>query len=89
MFRMECTAKELAEAKRQIDSTLHKLRKAVRTLRTKENPERRRPQITLAERRIKALEIANALIDKEIHRFREAEQEGIRGQAERSPRTEE
>ena len=65
--RMECTPKELAEAKLQIDSLLHKLRATVHTLQAKENPERRKSQITLAERRIQALEIASALIDQEIH----------------------
>ena len=65
--RMECTPKELAEAKRQIDSILHKLRATVRTLQAKEHPECRKSQITLAERRIHALEIASDLIDQKIH----------------------
>lgn len=55
---------ELLEAKRQIESILHKLRETVRTLREKENAERLKSQITLAERRIQALGIANALIGK-------------------------
>ena len=59
---------ELAAAKRQIASTLHKLRETVKTLRGKENPERYKSQITLAERRIKAFEIAAILIDKEWKR---------------------
>ena len=62
---MEFSKEELAEAKRQIESTLHKLRETVKTLRGKENPERYKSQITLAERRIKAFEIAAVLIDKE------------------------
>lgn len=64
---MEHTEKELAEAKRQIDSAIRKLRATVRTLQTKENPERCKSQITLAERRIQAFEIANDLIDQAIH----------------------
>lgn len=63
---MQHTYDELIEAKRQIDSTIHKLCKTIRTLRAKENPERYRSQITLAERRVKAFEIANELIEREI-----------------------
>lgn len=63
---MAYTTEELAEAKRQIDSTLHKLKEVVKTLGAKESPERYRAQITLAERRIKAFEIANYLIEEEI-----------------------
>ena len=37
---MEFSREELAEARRQIDSTLHKLRETVKTLRARENPER-------------------------------------------------
>lgn len=59
---------ELSEAKRQIDSILHKLRETVKTLNAKENPERYKSQITLAERRIKALEIALSLIERENKR---------------------
>lgn len=59
---------ELSEAKRQIDSILHKLRETVKTLNAKENPERYKSQITLAERRIKALEIALSLIEGENKR---------------------
>nr|WP_325229383.1 hypothetical protein [uncultured Oscillibacter sp.] len=65
---MEFSKEELAEAKRQIASTLHKLRETVKTLRGKENPERYKSQITLAERRIKAFEIAAILIDEEWKR---------------------
>lgn len=53
--KMTCTKEELQEAKRQIDSTLHKLRETVRTLEGKENPSRYKSQITLANRRIQAL----------------------------------
>ncbi len=59
---------ELSEAKRQIDSILHKLRETVKTLNAKENSERYKSQITLAERRIKALEIALSLIETELDR---------------------
>ncbi len=63
---MEHTKEELIEAKRQIDSTLHKLREVVKTLNSKEKPERYKSQITLATRRIKAFEIANSFIEKAI-----------------------
>ncbi len=59
---------ELSEAKRQIESILHKLRETVKTLNAKENSERYKSQITLAERRIKALEIALSLIEGEYER---------------------
>ena len=65
---MEYSKEELAEAQRQIGSTLHKLRVMVKTLRAKENPERYKSQITLAERRIKAFELANGLIEGELER---------------------
>lgn len=57
---------ELVEAKRQIDSTLHKLREVVKTLEGKEDPSRYKSQITLAKRRIEAFEIANRLIQREL-----------------------
>lgn len=60
------TAEELREAKRQIDSTLHKLRKAIKTLEAKENPSRYKSQITLSKRRVQAFEIANNLIETEM-----------------------
>ncbi|RKI67663.1 hypothetical protein D7V91_09460 [bacterium 1xD42-67] len=63
---MEHTREDLMEARRQIDSTLHKLRETVETLRAKERPERYKSQITLAERRIRAFEIAEDLIRREI-----------------------
>lgn len=52
---MTYTKEELQEAKRQIDSTLHKLRETVRTLEGKENPSRYKSQITLANRRSRPL----------------------------------
>lgn len=63
---MNFTENDLREAKRQIDSTLHKLRETVKTFEAKENVQRYKSQITLAKRRIKAFEIANALIEAEI-----------------------
>lgn len=66
VIAMEYTKEELLEAKRQIDSTLHKLRSTIVTLQGKENPARYKSQITLAQRRVKAFEIAVALIEKEL-----------------------
>ena len=63
---MEYSKDDLMEAKRQIDSTLHKLRETVKTLSAKENPDRYKSQLTLAQRRIKAFEIANCLIEREM-----------------------
>lgn len=60
------STEELSEAKRQIDSTLHKLWETIKTLEAKEDIKRYRSQITLARRRIKAFEIANQLIEREI-----------------------
>ncbi len=57
---------ELREAKRQIDSTLHKLREVVKTFEQKENSKRYQSQITLAKRRIHAFTIANELIEREM-----------------------
>ena len=63
---MEFSKDDLKEAKRQIDSTLHKLREVVKTFEAKENSERYKSQITLAKRRITAFEIANWLIEEEL-----------------------
>lgn len=63
---MEFSKDELVEAKRQLDSTLHKLRETIKTLEAKENPQRYKSQITLAKRRVKAFEIANCFIENEI-----------------------
>lgn len=65
---MEYTKDDLIEARRQIDSTLHKLRETVKTFEAKENAARYKSQITLAKRRITAFEIAVELIEKEIVR---------------------
>lgn len=63
---MEFSKEDLKEAKRQIDSTLHKLRETIKTLESKENAERYKSQITLAKRRVKAFEIANWFIENEL-----------------------
>ncbi len=63
---MHHSKEELLEAKRQIDSTLHKLRETVKTLEGKENPVRYKSQITLANRRIQAFTIAVSLIEREL-----------------------
>jgi len=57
---------ELAEAKRQIDSALHKTQQVLISLESKENVERYKSQITLAKRRIRAFEIASTLIEQEM-----------------------
>ena len=63
---MEFSRDDLNEAKRQIDSTLHKLRETINTFESKENKGRNKSQITLARRRVKAFEIANYLIENEL-----------------------
>ena len=63
---MEYTKEELLEAKRQIGSTLHKLRATTVTLQGKENPARFKSQITLAQRRVKAFELAVEIKKKEL-----------------------
>ena len=65
---MEYSKEDLVEAKRQIDSTLHKLRETIKTFEAKENASRYKSQITLAKRRVKAFEIASHLIEDEIER---------------------
>lgn len=57
---------DLTEAQRQIDSILHKLTEAEKTLVAKPNADALKPQITLARRRIKALTIARELLVREI-----------------------
>ena len=63
---MRYTDDQLTEAKRQIDSTLHKLRETLKTLEGRENPSRYKSQITLARRRIEAFGTAVDLIEKEL-----------------------
>lgn len=60
------TQEELLEARRQIASILHKLREAEKSLQTKENAVRLKSQITLAQRRIAALEIADDLLARQL-----------------------
>ncbi|TCI71333.1 MULTISPECIES: hypothetical protein [unclassified Exiguobacterium] len=64
---MDYSTTELTEAKRQIDSILHKLHETVKTLEAKDHPERYKSQLTLAKRRIRALTIAVALIEAQLH----------------------
>ena len=64
---MEIPVNELAEAKRQIDSILHKLRETIRTLEAKAGGgEKYRSQITLARRGVAAREIAVGLVEREM-----------------------
>ena len=63
---MEYTKEELQEARRQIDSTLHKLSETVKTLEGKESPDRYKSQITLAKRRIQVFTLAVDLIQREL-----------------------
>ena len=70
---MPYSQEDLLEAKRQIASTLHKLRQAVKSLEAKEDPQRYKSQLTLARRRIDAFEIANALIDQELAQQRRSD----------------
>ncbi|MDZ5580418.1 hypothetical protein [Enterococcus cecorum] len=63
---MDYSMDELIEAKRQIDSTLHKLGEVVKIFEQKENPKRYQSQITLAKHRIRAFTIANELIEREM-----------------------
>lgn len=60
------SADELAEAKKQIDSALHKTRQVLITFKSEENVERYKSQITLAKRRTRAFEIASVLVEQEI-----------------------
>ena len=62
---MERSNEEFLEAKRQIESLLHKLRKTIVTLEAKDN-QKLRSQITLAKRRVNALEIGLELINIEL-----------------------
>lgn len=65
---MDFSNEDLKEAKKQIDSTLHKLRETIKTFEAKENAERYKSQITLAKRRVKAFEIANWFIENELNK---------------------
>lgn len=68
---MTHSKEELLEAKRQIDSTLHKLQETVKTLEGKESPTRYKSQITLAKRRIQAFTLAVSLIERELEQMPE------------------
>ncbi|WP_318765009.1 hypothetical protein [Lactiplantibacillus carotarum] len=61
---------ELVEAKRQIDSTVHKIEEVIKTFEAKERPERYKSQLTLAKRRLRAFNIATQLIDDELARMK-------------------
>ena len=65
---MDISKDELKEAKRQIDSVLHKLRETIKTFEAKESAERYKSQITLAKRRVKSFEIANWFIENELNK---------------------
>ncbi len=65
---MVYTQEELLEAKRQISSTVHKLKESVKSMEAKDNAARLKSQITLAKRRVKAFEIAVSLIEKELEK---------------------
>lgn len=64
---MNYSSEQLQEAKRQIESTIHKLKETIITLEAKENVHRYKSQITLAKRRIEAFEISLFLIEKEMN----------------------
>lgn len=64
---------ELLEAKRQIDSTIHKLIETKKTLETKETVKRYVSQITLADRRIKAFSLASKLIEEKIDSIKKSD----------------
>ena len=63
---MQHSDEELREAKRQIESTLHKMRETLATLGAKPNAERLKSQISLTSRRIGAVAIAVELIDEKL-----------------------
>ena len=48
-----------------------KLRETIKTLEARENADRCKPQITLAVRRVKAFEIADRLIERELNNLEE------------------
>lgn len=81
----EFSREELAEAKRQIASTLHKLREALKTLKAKGDHRRYQSQITLAERRIKAFSLAGRLIEREMNRPASSGPAECSGQAKKEP----
>ena len=62
----EYTLQELTEAKRQLASVLHKTQAVVETLQGKEDPSRYKSQITLAQRRVAAFQLALALLEEKL-----------------------
>ena len=60
---------ELEEARRQLESLSHKLRGVVRTLESKGSDGKHKAQITLARRRVAALDVASELIGRALERF--------------------
>ena len=66
---MTYTAEELAEARRSIDSTLRKCEKALEKLRPGSSAH------TLTVRRIRAFQIALALIDQEVEHAKDSTDE--------------
>ena len=63
---MEYSKEELLEARRQIASTVHKLKEVVKTLEAKPDPVRYRSQLTLARRRIAAFPLAAELVEERL-----------------------
>ena len=63
---MDYGLEELKEARRQIDSTMHKLTESLLTLESKADHSRYLSQITLAKRRLDAFRIAAELLEKEL-----------------------
>lgn len=68
---MTYSKEALLESKRQMDSILHKLEETVKTLEGKGNPARCKSQITLAKRRIQAVTISLALLERELEQYPE------------------
>lgn len=66
---MDYSKEQLTEARRQIDSTVHKLRQTVLTLEAKGDPARYKSQLTLARRRIEAFCLAGELIGRELDKL--------------------
>ena len=63
---MDYTKEELLEAKKQLTSTVHKLKEVVKTLEAKPDPVRYSSQLTLARRRIAAFTLAAELVEERL-----------------------
>lgn len=61
---MDYAVAELEDARRQIASVLHKLQASLDSMQNRADAGKLKSQITLAQRRIKAFKLANALIEK-------------------------